>query len=112
MASDVSHGQVTLFADVGDGPAVAVFDPFSGGEAESAVVGAGDDHVSDAGLVSVGQGHFGCRGGVIESMRPGTAVEVGDQVPGGGDHDRVEPSRSVGNPSVERILGCGGQSPT
>ena len=41
-------------------------------------------------------------------MRPGTAVEFGDQVPGGGEHDRVEPSRSVGDPSVERILGGGG----
>jgi hypothetical protein len=29
-------------------------------------------------------------------------------VPGGGDHNRVEPSRSVGNPSIERILGGGG----
>ena len=42
-------------------------------------------------------------------MRPGTAVEFGDQVPGGGDHDRVEPSCSIGNPSVERILSCGGE---
>ena len=41
-------------------------------------------------------------------MRPGTAVEFGDQVPGGGDHDRVEPGRSIGNPSVERILSRGG----
>ena len=41
-------------------------------------------------------------------MRAGTAVEFGDQVPGGGDHDRVEPSRSIGNPSVERILSRGG----
>jgi hypothetical protein len=45
---------------------------------------------------------------LIETMRPGTAVQLGDQVAGGGDHDRVEPSRSVGNPSVERILGGGG----
>jgi hypothetical protein len=37
-------------------------------------------------------------------VRPGTAVEFGDQVPGGGDHDRVEPSRSVGNPSREGSL--------
>ena len=47
-------------------------------------------------------------GRVIEPMRAGTSVQFGDQVPGGGDHDRVEPSRSVGNPSVERILGRGG----
>ena len=95
-------------ADAGDGPTVAVLDPVGGGESESAVVAAGDDHVSDAGPVPVGQGHLGCRLGVIETMRPGTAVQLGDEVPGGGDHDRVEPSGSVGNPSVERILSCGG----
>ena len=70
---------------------------------------AGDDHISDAGPVPVGQRHLGCGRGVIETMRAGTAVEFGDQVPGGGEHDRVEPSRSVGNPSVERILSGGGQ---
>jgi hypothetical protein len=46
---------------------------------------------------------------MIETMRAGTAVELGDQVPGGGDHDRVEPSLSVGNPSAERILSRGGE---
>ena len=46
--------------------------------------------------------------GVIETMRPGTAVEFGDQVPGGGEHDRVKPRRPIGNPSAERILGRGG----
>src|SRR5215203_855768 len=100
VAAVVSHGQVALFADVGDGPPVTVFDPVGWREAESTVVGTGDDHISDAGPVSVGQGHFGCGRGVIETMRPGTAVEFGDQVPGGGDHDRVEPCRPVGNPSI------------
>ena len=42
-------------------------------------------------------------------MRPGTAVEFGDEVPGGGEHDRVEPSRSVGSPSSERVFGGGGE---
>ena len=41
-------------------------------------------------------------------MRAGTGVQLGDEVPGRGDHDRVQPSRSVGNPSVERILCRGG----
>ena len=48
------------------------------------------------------------RQGVIEAMVPGAAVEFGDQVPGGGEHDRVEPGRPVGNPSGEGILGGGG----
>ena len=52
--------------------------------------------------------HLGCRRGVIETMRAGTSVQFGDQVPGGGDHDRLEPSRSIGNPTVERILCRGG----
>jgi hypothetical protein len=108
VAASVPHGQVAFFADMGDGPAVAVFDPLGGGEAEPPVVDPGDDHISDTGSVPVGQGHFGCGSGVIETMPPGTAVEFGDQVPGGGDHDRVEPSRSIGNPSAERILSRGG----
>ena len=60
VAAVMPHSQVTLSADMGDGPAVAVLDPVGGGEAESAVVAAGDDHISDAGLVSVGQPHLGC----------------------------------------------------
>ena len=48
------------------------------------------------------------RSGVIKAMLPGAAVELGDQLPGGGDHDRVEARRAIRNPSVERLLGRGG----
>ena len=41
-------------------------------------------------------------------MITGAAVEFGDKLAGGGEHDRVESGRSVGNPSGERILGGGG----
>ena len=41
LAAVVPDGQVAVFADVGDGPAVAVFHPVGGGEPESAVVGSG-----------------------------------------------------------------------
>jgi hypothetical protein len=41
-------------------------------------------------------------------MRAGTSVQFGDQVPGWGDHDCIEPSRSVGRPSREGILRGGG----
>jgi hypothetical protein len=41
VAAGVSRGQVAFFADLGDGPAVAVLDPVCGGEAQSAVVGTG-----------------------------------------------------------------------
>jgi hypothetical protein len=108
VAASVPNRQVALLADLGDGPAVAVFDPVGGGETESAVVGPGDDHVSDTGLVSVGQEHFGCRRGAMEPMSSGTAVEFVDKFSGGGEHDRVEPRRSVGNPRGEGILRGGG----
>jgi hypothetical protein len=94
----VQHGQVAAVADVGNGPTVTVFDPVGGGDAEPPVVGAGDDHIRDTGPVPVGQRHLGYCRGVIETMPPDTAVEFGDQVPGGGDHDRVQPSCSVGKP--------------
>jgi hypothetical protein len=108
VAAGVPDRYVAVFADLGDGPAVAVLDPVGSGDAQPAVVGPGDDHVSDTGLVSVGQRHLGCCSGVIEPMRAGTAVEFGHQVAGGGDHDRVESSRSIGNPSAKRILRGGG----
>jgi hypothetical protein len=46
---------------------------------------------------------------VIKTIRPSTLVEFSNEVPDGGDHERVESSGSVGNPSAERILNCGGQ---
>ena len=105
VAAVVPDCEVAAPADAGDGPAVAVFDPVGGGESEAAVVAAGDDHVSDAGPVPVGQGHLGCRRGVIETIRPGTAVEFGDKLAAGGHHDRVKAGRSIEDPSSESILG-------
>ena len=84
-----------LLVDAGDGPAVAVLDPVGGGEAESAVVGAGDDHVADTRPVSVPQTHFLPGRDVAETMITGSAVELGDELAGGGEHDRVESGRSV-----------------
>jgi hypothetical protein len=57
-ASGVLHDQVAVFAYMGDGPAVTVLDPVRGGEAESAIVGTGDDHISDTGAVPVRQRHL------------------------------------------------------
>src|SRR5215211_7180840 len=107
-AAVVADSEVALLADAGYGPAVAVLDPVGGSQPESAVVAAGDDHISDTGPISVGQGHFGCGRRVIEPMRACTSVQFGHEVPGGGDHNRVESSRSIGNPSREGILGRGG----
>ena len=71
VAAGVPHGQVALFSDVRDCPAVPVFDPVRGGEAESAVVVAGDDHISDTGPVSVGQRHLRSGRGVHQDDAPG-----------------------------------------
>src|SRR5215213_278973 len=104
-AAVVPDSQVTAPADAGDGPQVAVLHPVGGGESESAVVAASDDHISDTGLIAVGQTHLGCRLGVIKTMRPGTAVEFGGKLAGRGEHDRVKSGSLVRNPSSESILG-------
>ena len=54
LTAVVPDREVTATADAGDGPPVAVLDPIGGGEAEAAVVAAGDDHISDARLIAVG----------------------------------------------------------
>ena len=105
LAAVVPDREVTAPADVGDGPPVAVLDPVGGGESESAVVAAGDDHISDTGLVPVGQTHLPSDRVTVEAMIAGAAVEFGDQLAGGGEHDRVKSGSSVRNPSGEGILG-------
>jgi len=42
-------------------------------------------------------------------MITGSAVEVGDEFAGEGEHDRVQPSGPVGNPRAEGVLGCLGE---
>jgi hypothetical protein len=54
VAAVVPHRQVSAPADTDDGPSVAVFHPVGGGDAEPAVVAAGDDHISNTGLIAVG----------------------------------------------------------
>ena len=101
--------QVAAATYMSDGPAVSVFDPVVGGEAESAVVGAGDDHIADTGLVPIRQAHLAADRVTAEALITGLSVEFGDKLSSGGDHDRVEPCSSVGNPSREGILRCGGE---
>ena len=66
---------------------------------------AGDDHVADTRPVSVPQTHFLPGRGTVEAMIAGAAVELGDELAGRSEHDRVESDGSVGNPSSEGILG-------
>jgi hypothetical protein len=83
VAAVVPDGEVTVPADAGDGPPVAVLDPVGGGASESAVVAAGDDHISDTGLIAVGQPHHRIRHIPVEAMISGSTVEFGDKLAGG-----------------------------
>src|SRR5215218_10354666 len=48
------------------------------------------DHISDAGLVAVGQPHRRMRHILVEAVVSGLTVEFGDKLAGGGEHDGVE----------------------
>jgi hypothetical protein len=90
VAAVVPDREVTAPADTGDGPTVAVLNPVGRSESESAVIGPGDDHISDAGLVPVSQVHLSSGRDVADAMIAGATVEFGDQLTGGGEHDGVK----------------------
>jgi hypothetical protein len=69
----------------------------------------GDDHVPDTRAVSVPDTHFLPDRYAVEAMLTGSAVELSDELAGGGEHDRVQSDGSVGNPSNKRILGGFGE---
>ena len=65
-------------------------------EPEPAVVAAGDDQLPDAGLDSRRRGVTSASvsaGSLVESVAAGSLVELGDEVAGGGEHDRVQALR-------------------
>ena len=90
VAVVVPDREVTAPADAGDGPPAAVLDPVGWTESESAVVAAGDDHISDTGMIAVGQTHLGRCRRLVEAVITGATVGFGDKLAGGGEHDRVE----------------------
>src|SRR5215203_4017252 len=90
LAAVVPDREVTAPADAGDGPPVAVLDPVGRSESESAVVAAGDDHISDAGPIAVRQPHHRMRHIPVEVVVSGATVEFGDKLAGGGEHDGVK----------------------
>jgi hypothetical protein len=71
VAAAVPDGELTAAVDVGDGPAVAVFNPVGGRESETSIVRTGDDHVADTGQISVPQTHFLPGRDVAEAMITG-----------------------------------------
>src|SRR4029450_10961905 len=93
LAAVVPDGEVTAPADAGDGPPVPVFHPVGAGEAESAVVAAGDDHISDTRPVYVPQTHFLPGRRSVQTMITGSAVERSDEGAGRGGHVRLAPER-------------------
>ena len=94
---------------MGDGPAVAVLDPVVGAEAQPAVVVAGDDGVADVARLPSAKAHL--RAGVAsgEAVGLGALVELGDQVAGGGEHERVEPRPRSSAQAVKTSCGDGGE---
>jgi hypothetical protein len=54
VAADVPNSQIPVVAEVRNGPPVAVLHPIRRGEAEPAVVVAGDDHIAHARLIPIG----------------------------------------------------------
>jgi hypothetical protein len=110
-AASVPHRQVAAPGDLKDGPPVAVLHPICGGQAEGAVVGAGDHLFADAGRVAVGQHRhrngfgFGRAWFCVEPVGAGALVELADKFPGGGEHDRIKTAAAVGLPGGEDILG-------
>src|SRR5215211_4308787 len=90
LTAVVPDGEVTISADAGDGPPVAILDPVGGGESESAVVAAGDDHIPDTGLVPVSQVHLSSGRDVAEAMLAGSSIELSDELADRSEHDRVE----------------------
>ena len=109
----------------GDRPPVAVLDEVGGGGAQLAVVAAGDDRVAGGGGGSVGQGDLalpvapvaqssGARSGLSlfeggEPVGAGADVQLGGQLAGGGEHDRVQAGGPVGGPGGVGLVGDGGQ---
>jgi hypothetical protein len=111
----VPHRQATVTGDFEYGPPVAVLHPVTGGQAEDAVVGSGDDLFADASRVAVGQHRHpnGLGLGRVwfggEPVVAGALVELADQLPGGGEHDRIEAAAPVGLPGREDFFGERGE---
>ncbi|MFZ1117830.1 MAG: hypothetical protein WAN44_18605, partial [Propionibacteriaceae bacterium] len=77
VAVVVPDREVTAPANAGDGPPAAVLDPVDWTESESAVVAAGDDHISDTGMIAVGQTHLGRCRRLVEAVITGATVGFG-----------------------------------
>jgi hypothetical protein len=69
------------------------------------IIGAGDDHVADTRPVSVPQTHFSPGQGTVATLIAGSAVELGDELAGRSEHDRVQSNRSILNPTGKGIVG-------
>ena len=131
----MGDGQAGLGGDGADRPSVAVLDPVGAGDRDPAVVGAGEDDVADGSLGPVGQVHAdrsvthvtpvafaarrvrradgatdecvrGTSGG--EPVEAGARVQVGGQLPGGGQHDGVQSGGPVGGPGLVGVVDGGG----
>jgi hypothetical protein len=95
--------KITTGVDGDYGPAVTGFNPVGRCQPKPAVVAAGNDQLTDAGSISIGQGYLqvGAGRGVGESVAAGSAVQFGNEVAGGASMIESSPlERSSGG-------GCG-----
>jgi len=100
----------------GDGPPVAVLDEVGGGGPKAPVVVAGDDRVPAGDECPVGERRLlpHRASGVLQPGEPvgaGADVQAGGQLPGRGQHDRVEAGGPVGRPGGVGVVGDRGQVP-
>ena len=93
-AAGADRGELLIIADQPD--ACTAFD----GELDGGVEREGVGHAGfvDDRPVSVPQTHFLPDRDVAEAMIAGSAVEVGDELAGRSEHDRVESGRSILKP--------------
>jgi len=110
----VDDVEAAIVVDGADGPPVTVLDPVGCGRPQLPVVAAGDDEVAFGGGRPVDQGDLAAEVfAVLEELdEPVVAspdVQAGDQVTGGGEHDRVQAGVPVGRPRGVGVVGDGAQ---
>lgn len=105
-AGQMGGGETAVVMDGGDRPQVAVAHPVAFTKAQSRIVAAGTDEVTDRGHQAIAKHHSSAlRGaGACESIGAGTRVEFGHHCVGRGQHDGVAAHEVITGPRDERVI--------
>ena len=110
---EVLDGQGGVVVDGQDGPPVPVLHPVAGRDPHRPQVLPGDHQVPALARFPSASADLRARVGIGtgggEAVGAGPLVQVGDQVPGRGEHHRVQAAAPVGQPGGEGVVGDGGQ---